>query len=73
MPDTSDLNATRATRVQHKWDTSATRVLQKWHECEMNENFGFHNNTSKSIFLHPYIYYLASEKLKGEEQVYSKN
>ena len=39
----------------------------------MNENFGFDNNTSKSIFLQPYIYYLASEKLKGEEQVYSKN
>ena len=39
----------------------------------MNENFGFDNSTSKSIFLHPYIYYLASEKLKREEQVYSKN
>ena len=44
-------------------DTSATRV----------KNFDFDNDTSKSIFSHPYIYYMASERLQREEQFYSKN
>ena len=43
-------------------DTSATRV-----------NFDFDSGTSKKIFLHPYIYYTASERLQGEEQFYTKN
>ena len=37
------------------------------------KNFDFDSDTSKSIFLHPYIYYMASEKLQGEEQFHSKN
>ena len=64
MPDTSDTSAIRAARMQHECDTSdmsetrATRV----------KNFGFEN-----IFLHPCIYYMASERVQGEEQFHSKN
>ena len=43
--------------------TSATRV----------KNFDFDNDTSKIIFSHPYIYYMASERLQGKEQFHSKN
>ena len=52
--------------MQHEWytnDTSATRV----------KNFDFDNDTGKNIFSHPYIYYMASERLQGEEQFHSKN
>ena len=44
-------------------DTSATRV----------KNFDFDNDTSKNIFSHHCIYYMASERLQGEEQFHSKN
>ena len=50
--------------MQHECDTSdmsetrATRV----------KNFGF-----EKIFLHPCIYYMASERVQGEEQFHSKN
>ena len=57
---------TSAIQVRHKSytnDTSATRL----------KNFDFDNDTSKKIFLHHYIYYMASERLQGEEQVHSKN
>ena len=37
------------------------------------KSFGFDSDTSKNIFLHPYIYYMASERLEGEEQFRSKN
>ena len=43
--------------------TSATRV----------KNFNFDNGTSKNIFSHPQIYYMASERLQGEKQFHSKN
>ena len=52
--------------MQHEWytnDTSATRV----------KNFDFDNDTGKNIFSHPYIYYMASERLQGEEQFHSRN
>ena len=39
-------------------DTGATRV----------RNFDFGNNTSESIFSHPYVSYMANERLQGEEQ-----
>ena len=64
--DTSDTSATRVTRVRHDWDTnntSATRV----------KNLDFDNDTNKNIFSHPYIYYMASERLQGDEQLHSKN
>ena len=42
---------------------SATRV----------KNFDFDNDTGKNIFSHPYIHYVASERLQGEEQFHIKN
>ena len=66
--NTSDTNSTQATRVQHKSNTSATQTTRVQHE-----NFDFDNNTNKNIFSLPYIYYMASERLQGEEQFHSKN
>ena len=43
-------------------DTSATRV----------KNFDFDNYMSVNIFSHSYIYYMARERLQGEEQFHSK-
>ena len=69
MPETSDTSAALATRVRHERhecytnDTSATRV----------KNFDFDNDTGKNIFSNPYIYYMASERLQGEEQFHTKN
>ena len=68
------------TRVRHKSGTSATQTTRVRHECYTNytsvtrvKNFHFDNDTSKNIFSHTYIYYLASERLQGEEQFHSKN
>ena len=65
--DTSDTNVTRVQHYPHEWDTSATPVQ---HECYTNDtsaiqvkNLDFDNSTSKNIFSHPYIYYMASERL----------
>ena len=69
---------------QHKFDTSTTRVLHEPHECDTSatqttrsatrvKKFDFDNDTSKNIFSHPYIYYMASERLQGEEQFHTKN
>ena len=44
-------------------DTSVTRV----------NNFDFDNDTSETIFSHPYISYIANERLQGEEQFHFKN
>ena len=70
MPETSDTSATlgntSATRVRHECytnDTSTTRV----------KNFDFDNGTGKNIFSHPYIYYMTSERLQGEEQFHTKS
>ena len=59
-----------ARHEQHKCDTSSTQVQP---ECYMNDasatqvkNFDFATDTSKNTFLHPYIYYMASERLQGE-------
>ena len=48
-------------------------MLRERHECGAVKNFDFDNDTSKNIFLHPYIYYMVSERLRGEEQFDSKN
>ena len=37
------------------------------------KNFDFDKDTGKNIFSHPYIYYIASERLQGEEQLHIKN
>ena len=78
--DTSDTSETRETRMRHKCDTSATRTTRVRHECYTNDrgatrvkNFDFDNDTNKNIFLHPYTYYVASERLQGEETFHSKN
>ena len=68
--NTSNTSETRATQVQNECytnDTSVTRVLHERHECDTNENFDFNSDMSKNIFLHPYIYYMVSERLQGEE------
>ena len=77
--DSSDTSKTRATwgdtsatRVLHE-RTSTTRVLDELYECDTSENFDFGSGTSKNIFLHSYIYYMACERLQGEEQFHSKN
>ena len=71
---------TRATRVRHErheCNTSATRVR---HDCYTSDtsatrvkNFDFDNDPSKNIFSHPYIYYMTSKRLQGDEQLHSKN
>ena len=60
-------------------DTSATRVRHERHECSTKvtsatqvKNFDFDNETSENIFSHPYISYMANERLQGEEQFHSK-
>ena len=53
---------------RHECDTSATRVLHERHECDTSENFDFENDTSKNIF-----YYMATERLQGEEQFHHMN
>ena len=83
MPDTSDTSATRATQMQRECDssnTSATRAGHERHECYTNDtgtarvrNFDFDNSTSKNVFSQPYIYYMASERLQGEEWFNFKN
>ena len=37
------------------------------------KNFDFDNDMSKTIFSHPYTYYMASQRLQGEKQFHSKN
>ena len=59
-----DTSATPVLNERHDCDTSATRMR---HECYTNDtiatqvkNFDFDNNTSKNIFSHPYVYYMAT-------------
>ena len=66
--------------MRHKCDSSATRTIRLRLECYTNDtratrvkNFHFNSDTSKNIFLHPYIYYMALERLQWEEQFHSKN
>ena len=87
MPDTSDTSGTREIRMRHERDTSdtsvtqvqhecytkdtsATRVLHGRHECHTSEKILI--SITKNIFLHSYIYYMASERLQGEEQFHFK-
>ena len=58
---------TSARHKRHECDTNTTRVR---YECYTNDtsatwvkNFDFDDDTSKNIFSHPYIYYMASERL----------
>ena len=70
--DISDASATRVRQERHEYytsDTSATRLLHERYECDTSEKFD--NDTSKNIFSHPYIYYIASKRLQGDEQLHS--
>ena len=77
--DTSNTSATRVRYKRHKCDTIATLTTRMRHECYTNDtsvtrvkNFDFNNDTNRNIFSHPYIYYMARERLQGEEQFHSK-
>ena len=68
-----DKNVTQVRHECYTNDTSATRVLHEDRSATRVKNFDFDTDTIKNIFLHPYIYYTASERLKGDEQCHSKN
>ena len=47
-------------------------MRHEWHECDANDaiatrvkNFDFDNETSENMFPHPYISYMANERLQG--------
>ena len=68
------------TRVQHKCNTSATRATRVQQKCYTKytsvtrvKKFDFVKGTSKTISSHPYIYYMASERLQKYEEFDSKN
>ena len=65
-----DTSETRGAWMQHKCDMSATRTARVGHECYTNDTsakwvkkFDFDYDTSKNVFSHPFIYYMASERL----------
>ena len=81
---TRDKNETPVQYEQYECDTSVTRVLHERrvrNECYTNdntsaireENVDFDNDTSKHIFSHPYISYMANERLQVEEQFHFGN
>ena len=54
-------------------NTSATRVQQKRHEWDTSEKFWFlYRDESENMYSHPYISYIANERLQGEEPFHSK-
>ena len=86
MPDTSDTRETIATRMQHECDTSDTSVTrgrQEQHECYTNDTGATRVQhewkilllikTQVKTFSHPYIFYMVSERLQGEEQFHTMN
>ena len=56
--------------MQHKCNKGATQTTNVRHERKI---FDFDSDRSKNIFLHSHIYYMACERLQGEEQFHSKN
>ena len=75
-----NMNDTSATRVRQEGDTSDTSATHVQLECYTNDtsatrvrNFHFDNDTSENLFSHPYISYMANERLEGEEQFHFKN
>ena len=83
MPDTSYTSVTRVTRMQNECDTSNTNKTQATRvrcKCYTNDTsaarvkeFDFDNDMGKNIFSHSHIYYMASERLQGEEQFHTKH
>ena len=86
VPGTSGKSATQTTWLRHEWttsDTCATLVLHERHECDTSatqttwvrhesKNLIFITTQVKTYF-HPYISYMANERLQGEERFHSKN
>ena len=69
-----------APHERHECNTSETRTTHVRHECYTNDtsstrvkNFNFDSDAGKNIYSHPYIYYMLSEILQGEEQFSTKN
>ena len=62
----SDTNDTSATRVQNESYTNGTSATQE-------KIVYFYNDASENTVSHPYINYMANERLQGEEQFHSKN
>ena len=61
-------------------ETRATRVRPEQLECDRNDkiatrviNLGSNNDTIENIYSHPYISYMANERLQGEKEFHSKN
>ena len=78
--DTSNTSETRARHERNEYDTSPTPTTRMPHECYTNDRSAkrvkksdFDNDTSGNIFSHPYVYYMANERLQGEKQFYSTN
>ena len=75
-----DTSATQVTRAQHKCHTNATLTTRVRQECYTNDTSAtrvkkihIDKDTSKNIFSYHYIYYMANERLQGQEQFHSKN
>ena len=58
----------------------STSVRHQRHECDTKDtratrvrNFDFDNDTNENIFLHPYVSFIANERLQREEHFRSKN
>ena len=78
VSEMSDTNPTQVRHEQHECDTSARRTTRVRHKYYTNDTSAtrvknFDNGTSENIFSHPYIYYVKSERLQGEEKFHSKN
>ena len=61
--------ATRAIRMRQKCNTSATRTTQVRHKWKILILI----TTRVKTFSHPCIYYMAIERLQGEEKFHTKN
>ena len=59
--------------MRHKCDTSEIVMLTNDTNATRVKNFDFDNDTSKNMFSHLYICYMASEELQEEEQFHTKN
>ena len=78
--NTSETRVTQVLHEQHKCDTSATQTTWVQHDCYKNDasatrvkKFDFDNDASENIFSHPYISYIANERLQEKGQFHSKN
>ena len=78
MQHECDTSETWVTRVRHECEMSVTQATRVRHECYTNDMSAtwvknFDRDTGKNIFSHPYNYYMACERLQGEELFHTKN